>query len=263
MKHLKLGLVQTGDPLKLCTDQYNAFCDAMKDVLGVELIQSEWEINGAEDAERIATAFEARAVDLTVLMCCSLVGDGRVIQPFIRSHQEVVVWCLPEPTREGPLLLNSMTCANLYTSSATQMSRETGGKRAKWIYGLVEDPLMMPRLLSSIRAIRARKSMQGATLVQVGKTAEGFINLGFDAEAIHDKSGVNVVFCSLEEIFRDMNAVSDADATALAGTIACGARCCTGTVRLQAHVDGYGSNGCRSRRHFFLALRHGAPLLRG
>ena len=50
MKHLKLGLVQTGDPLKLCTDQYNAFCDAMKDVLGVELIQSEWEINGAEDA---------------------------------------------------------------------------------------------------------------------------------------------------------------------------------------------------------------------
>ncbi len=47
MKHLKLGLVQTGDPLKLCTDQYNAFCDAMKDVLGVELIQSEWEINGA------------------------------------------------------------------------------------------------------------------------------------------------------------------------------------------------------------------------
>ena len=155
MKHLKLGLVQTGDPLKLCTDQYNAFCDAMKDLLGVELIQSEWEINGAEDAERIATAFEARAVDLTVLMCCSLVGDGRVIQPFIRSHQEVVVWCLPEPTREGPLLLNSMTCANLYTSSATQMSRETGGKRAKWIYGLVEDPLMMPRLLSSIRAIRA------------------------------------------------------------------------------------------------------------
>lgn len=227
MKHLKLGLVQTGDPLKLCTDQYNAFCDAMKDLLGVELIQSEWEINGAEDAERIATAFEARAVDLTVLMCCSLVGDGRVIQPFIRSHQEVVVWCLPEPTREGPLLLNSMTCANLYTSSATQMSWETGGKRAKWIYGLVEDPLMMPRLLSSIRAIRARKSMQGATLVQVGKTAEGFINLGFDAEAIHDKSGVNVVFCSLEEIFRDMNAVSDADATALAGTIACGARCCT------------------------------------
>ena len=63
--------------------------------------------------------------------------------------------------------------------------------------------------------------------MQVGKTAEGFINLGFDAEAIHDKSGVNVVFCSLEEIFRDMNAVSDADATALAGTIACGARCCT------------------------------------
>lgn len=55
MKHLKLGLVQTGDPLKLCTDQYNAFCDAMKDVLGVELIQSEWEINGAEDAERIAS----------------------------------------------------------------------------------------------------------------------------------------------------------------------------------------------------------------
>ena len=53
MKHLKLGLVQTGDPLKLCTDQYNAFCDAMKDVLGVELIQSEWEINGAEDAERM------------------------------------------------------------------------------------------------------------------------------------------------------------------------------------------------------------------
>ena len=226
MKKLKLGLAQTADPLKLCVHSYKAFCEKMYALPDVELLCGTMEISIAEDAQQVAASFEAQKVDLTVLMCCSLVGDGRIIHPFMRSSQEVLVWCLPEPTREGPLLLNSMTCTNLYTSSAAQMTG-IGGKRAKWLYGQIEDPLMLPRLMVSIRSIHAQKRLSGAMLVQVGKTADGFINLGYDAEAIRRNSGVEVVFYSLEDIFRDMKAISDEMADSLAETIAEGAVCCT------------------------------------
>ena len=226
MKKLKLGLVQTADPLKLCVHPYKAFCKKIQELPDVELLCGAMEINSAEDAQQVAANFEAQQVDVTVLMCCSLVGDGRIIHPFMRSSQEVLVWCLPEPTREGPLLLNSMTCANLYTSSAAQMAG-IGGKRAKWLYGQPEDPLMLPRLMVSIRSVQAQKQLSGATLVQVGKTADGFINLGYDAEAIRRNSGVEVVFYSLEDIFRDMKAIPDEMADSLAETIAEGAVCCT------------------------------------
>lgn len=229
MKELRVGLVRTGDPLGLCTDIYERFCSAMEAERGIVFIRSTVDINGSQDAESAAAAFDAECVDLTILMCCSLVGDGRVIQPFMRSRQEVMVWCLPEPTREGPLMLNSMTCANLYTSSAKQMEQEVHGKRVKWLYGLPGDPLMIRRLDASIRALRAKKSLQGATLVQVGKTADGFINLRYDAEEINRNLGVQVVYYSLDEIFRDMDAIPAGEAAQLAATITEGACCCSAT----------------------------------
>ena len=235
MKQLKVGLVRTSDPLGLCTDLYERFCTDMESMQDIVLIKSAVDISGAADAEKAAASFEEQQVDLTILMCCFLVGDGRVVQPFMRSRQEVLIWCLPEPVRVGPLLLNSMTCANLYTSSAKQMEQETDGKRAKWLYGLPGEPLMMCRLRASLQALRAKKSLRGATLVQVGRTADGFINLGYDSGAIERNLGVRVVFYTLDEIFRDMDAVPGEDACRLAGIIAAGAcRCSAAEQELNA-----------------------------
>lgn len=227
MRELIVGLAQTSDPLGLCADVKERFFAVMEKVPGITFVKSDVDIKEAKDAESIASAFERQNVDLTILMCCSLVGDGGVVQPFMRSRQEVLIWCLPEPTREGPLLLNSMTCANLYTSSAKQMEREVRGKRVKWLYGLPEDSLMTHRLYTSICALRAKKNLWGATLVQVGKPPEGFINLSYDAGEIERNLGVKVVFYSLDEIFRDMDAVPGEEAARLAKTIAEGARCCS------------------------------------
>ena len=229
MKELIVGLVRTDDPLGLCVGVYERFCAAMEKAPGITFVKSSVDINGAQDAESAAAAFDRQGVDLTILMCCSLVGDGRVVQPFMRSRQEVLIWCVPEPVREGPLLLNSMTCANLYTSSAKQMERELNGKRVKWLYGLPEDPLMVQRLSASICALRAKKNLWGATVVQVGKTADGFINLGYYADEIERNLGVQVIFYSLEEIFRDMDAIPGEEASRLAETITKGACCCSAT----------------------------------
>ena len=118
MKHLKLGLVQTGDPLKLCTDQYNAFCDAMKDVLGVELIQSEWEINGAEDAERIATAFEARAVDRSHVLFS---GGGWPCNPALYTLPSGGCGLVPARTDAGRPLTAQLhdLCQSVYQQRYT------------------------------------------------------------------------------------------------------------------------------------------------
>lgn len=226
MKEVIVGVVRTWDPLSNCGELYSGALSALRTLRDVQVVEAPCEIGGAGDAEIVCGAFEAAGVDLTVLMCCRLAGDGRIVEPFMRSKQELVVWCIPEPGRTGPLLLNSMTCANLYMSAAKQMEAECGGKRAKWLYGMPEDAYMLRRLTVTIDALRARKALDGAVLVRIGETASGFTNLRYDAEKIAQRLGTKIVEYPLESIFQDMAAVEPAEVEALVAKLPGASRRC-------------------------------------
>lgn len=229
MKKLIVGIVRTADPLSVCGEWYRQEIAFLRGLSGVSLVETDDVIGSAAVAAAVCGAFTAARVDLTILMCCRLVGDGCVVEPFMRSGQELAVWCLPEPVKTGPLLLNSMTCANLYMSAAKLFSSADSGKQAGWLYGTPDDPLMKDRLQVMLDALYARKNLRGAVLMQIGQTSPGFVNLRCQAEEVAARWGVRIQSYSLREIFRDTEEIDEDSARELAGQLTAGAQCCTGS----------------------------------
>ena len=175
MKKTVIGMARTWDPLDVTGEVCRQALERLESKEDLRVVTASREITCAEDARAVCLEFESAGVEFAILACCRLVGDGRVVEPFMRSEQELVVWCLPEPTREGPLLLNSMTCANLYMSAAHLLGPECGGKRAWWLYGAPEEALMEARLARILRG--RRKALSGTTVVQIGDTAHGIYHM--------------------------------------------------------------------------------------
>lgn len=223
MKKLAVGLVHTQDPLDCC-GSWLAGAKALLEELGAQVLEAPRAIGSYEDAEEAARA--VRGADLTVLLCFRLAGDGRIVEPFLNKGRPLAVWCLPEPARTGPLLLNSMTCANLYMSSARALA---GRRSVKWLYGTPEDQLARRRLAVALQALRGQKALEGAVVVRVGETAPGFVNLFYDPEGVRETLGVDVREYALASMFSEMAAVDAASAAALAQELPRGARRCEGT----------------------------------
>lgn len=203
---LVVGIAPTYDPLDQCGELY---CEAaaLLESMGVRVMRASQDILSEQEAKAVCAEFEAAGVDLTILMCCRLVGDGAVITPFMHTAAALAVWCLPEPTATGPLMLNSMTCANLYMSAAKQLEVECRGKKVKWLYGGTSHPLMAKRLRTTVSALKAKKCLEGATLIQIGNIPSGFTNLTYSVDAIKRQFGTTVKVLPLDMLIDKMDTV--------------------------------------------------------
>lgn len=213
---LIVGIVRTPDPLRLCGEVYRRALEELRRQRGVLVVETEQTLDSAPSAARVAEEFSRQAVDLTVIMCCRLAGDGKIVEPFLRSNQELMIWSVPEPERTGNLTLNSLTCANLYLSAAEQLSADCGGKQAKWLHGEPENPYFARRLRVTIDALRAVKGLADAVILRVGSTTEGFTNLQFSPQAVYLRYGVKTVEADLSCLAARMDAVSHSRAVELA-----------------------------------------------
>ncbi|MEN6419592.1 MAG: hypothetical protein ABFC73_11810 [Clostridiaceae bacterium] len=211
-----VGIVRTPDPLNLCAELYRRALEQLRKMRGVEVIESERELDSAASAALVADEFTRRSVDLSLILCCRLAGDGKIVEPFMRSGQELAVWSVPEPQRTGYLLLNSLTCANLYLSAAEQLSADCRNKKAKWLYGEPENPYFARRIKITIDAIRAVKCLSEATILRVGATTEGFTNLQFHAQSVFLRHGVKTAEADLKLLAERMDRVPQEKAIALA-----------------------------------------------
>lgn len=211
-----VGIVRTPDPLNLCAELYRRALEQLRKMRGVEVIESERELDSAASAALVADEFTRRSVDLSLILCCRLAGDGKIVEPFMRSGQELAVWSVPEPQQAGQLLLNSLTCANLYLSAAEQLSAVCRGKRVKWLHGEPEQPYFARRLKVTIDAVRAAKCLAEATILRVGATTEGFTNLQFSSQSVFLRHGVKTAEAELNLLAERMNSVSQKNALELA-----------------------------------------------
>lgn len=225
MKDVVVGLAGTQDPLACCGSWFEGARELLEE-LGAQVAPAPRAIGSREEAEEAAERFAAQGAELIVLGCLRLAGDGRIVEPFLRRGQALAVWCLPEPVRTGPLPLNSMTCANLYMSSAKALE---GAPPVKWLYGAPGDPLARRRLAATLQALRGRRALREAVVVQVGGTAPGFVNLEYDGEAVRKTLGVEIREYGLESLFSDMGAAAPQKAAELARLLPRGARRCEGT----------------------------------
>lgn len=171
-------------------------------------------ISSAEDAQQCVSFLKSEAVDLIILQCCALAGDGNIVIPFAKSGIDLVIWCVPEPKREGFIPLNSMTCTNLYFSVVHSLLKDLDVK-VKWLYGDTDDPLFYERLNVTLAAIRAKKHLSCSKVARIGGTAEGFINLSYDAALYEKRLGVKIVDYELDEILEKMKNYPENEVKAL------------------------------------------------
>ena len=213
---LVVGIVRTPDPLNNCKDLYRDAVSLLQLMRGVCVVETEQTLDSLASAAAVSRQFNDQSVDLTILMCCRLSGDGKIVEPFMHSDQEVMVWSVPEPEQTGNLTLNSLTCANLYISVAKELSETCLNKQAKWLHGGSDSIYFKNRLRTTIDAMRTQKRISSSAVLRVGNTAEGFINLFYSPEAVHMRFGVKMRDITLKTLTDKMEAVSQPEADVLA-----------------------------------------------
>jgi L-fucose isomerase-like protein len=197
--------------------------------LGFDLLTGDRALSDRADAEAVSRQFAAQSVDLVLLLCNTFTPNGDVVLPFAALPARLGLWALPEPMREGPLPLSSLVALNLF-ASMLQHYGNGPQPRCKWFFGEVADPAFRRRLEVTIRALRAVKGLDGATIGYIGGHAPGFDNLAFDADALQRNLGVQVRELPLAAVIDEARACSEEEAVdrgagiaAQASEVACSA----------------------------------------
>lgn len=217
MTKIKVGLAATIDPMGFC----KAYPEKLKVIsaeLGFDLAFAPVQISTLEDSKQCVSFFETEKVDLIVLQCCALAGDGNIVMPFAKSGRALAVWCVPEPMREDLLPLNSMTCANLYISVINSLLRDLN-TQVKWLYGDTDNPLFRERLRITVEALSVKKHLSHSKIARIGGTAEGFINLSYDATLFGKRLGIKIDDYELQEIFERMKRYPENEVNGLASDL--------------------------------------------
>jgi len=197
--------------------------------LGFDLLTGDRALSDRADAEAVSRHFAAQSVDLVLLLCNTFTPNGDVVLPFATLPARLGLWALPEPTREGPLRLSSLVALNLF-ASMLQHYGNGPQPRCKWFLGEVAAPAFRRRLEVTVRALRAIKGLDGATIGYIGGHAPGFDNLAFDADALQRNLGVRVRELPLAAVIDEARACSEEEAVdrgagiaAQASEVACSA----------------------------------------
>ena len=207
---LKVGYVPSHLPSYFARE-YDVFersvrgLERLADTLGFELVLSE-PVVVRREAERAADEMEAAGVDF-VLFQSSSFAMGDIVLAFVNRRFRLGIWATEEPTKEGPILLNTFVSMNLNAGILTRYLRSR--HPFKWFYGSTEHAWFAPRLEITVRALRALRRLSSAKVGLVGGIAPTFYNLTFDERDVASILGTEVSRHELEEVFRRVEGVTE------------------------------------------------------
>jgi len=199
MSRIKIGWVGTRDRTGLAPDPLPRLRELSKR-LPFDLISYSEDVSSRQATQEAAAAFAQAEVDLVLMQCRSFVSDGEAIIPFTEIDARLAMWAIPEPRREGPLPLNSLTVFNLFTSVIGSYLRDRSIP-VKWLYGHVDDPLFLARFEVTVRALAALKGVKGAKVALVGGIAPGFVNLSYHKERVERTLGIQIEEIEIQDVF--------------------------------------------------------------
>ncbi len=210
---VKIGLVgavhpnMPGDDVGLFREIMERM-DALAAELGFHLVCHSEPLCSEEDAEQARSVMDEAAVDLTLLFMPSL-PFGRVMLPLARVNSRIGLWSVMEPAKSGVLQLNSFCGMNMLGSIIGNYLRRYD-IRFKWFYGMPADEMFRERLVVTLQALRAIKTLQRARIGQIGGLANGFENLYIDERDLEKRFGTRVqTRHSVEEIVGRAKQIAD------------------------------------------------------
>ncbi|MFP4322818.1 MAG: L-fucose/L-arabinose isomerase family protein [Anaerolineales bacterium] len=162
----------------------------------VTLVGSQALVLNAEDVETTLNQFEGQAFDALLVLQASFADSTMLMQVAAQIDAPLILWALPEAHTGGRLRLNSFCGINLGGHALRR-----AGKAYDYIYAEPEDAAALEKVRQVATAAAVRRKLQGARIGRVGEHPDGFETCAFDADALRDTFGVDVVQLTLEAVF--------------------------------------------------------------
>ncbi len=147
----------------------------------------------------------AAGVDFVLLLHGGF-SMGDVARAVAASPFRCGFWSVPEPVRTGDVQLNNFVSLNMSMSIARQV-RDLSAQPAQWYHGAPDSPALQDRLSSTICALKAVKSLQGARIGVIGGLAMTFYNMEVSTSALRKRLGVEVAHHDIHELTNRMAAL--------------------------------------------------------
>ena len=204
-------------------EEYSLFEESVRglndlgDELGFRVIAAKNPVVSAADVEQELAGLIAEGIDFLMVHHATFVM-GDVIKQVAKCGMPLGLWTHPEPSTEGGILFNGFVSLDMSASIIRRYLRDDS-IRYKWFYGDTKHPWFRDRLAVTVSAIRARKSLQSASVGLIGGIAPTFYNFIFDERRITESLGLQVFQHELREILDRVDAIDSARLRAISDEI--------------------------------------------
>lgn len=131
---------------------------------------------------------------------------GDVALALAKSDLRLGFWSVPEPSLEGDVQLNNFVSLNMSMSIA-RSARDMKRNPVRWYHGAPESDGLQSEIGTTLRALRACKALDGATVGEVGGLAMTFYNLEVSEREVKERLGLGIGRHGIDELVERMRAV--------------------------------------------------------
>lgn len=163
---------------------------------GYHIIGDQTLIMGINEVDSAADILNQHDLDLLLMLQAGFADSTMVMRLVELVDAPLLMWALPEPRVGGRLRLNSFCGINLAGHGLTR-----AGYSYDYIYAEPEDEAALTTLDTIARAGEVRRRLQSARIGRVGEHPTGFDTCKFDAAALNEQLGVEIVQLELQQVF--------------------------------------------------------------
>lgn len=196
-------------------DACRAWLEGLAEAAGASVVVADGiSMNGAE-AHTAVDDVRAKGADFVLLLHGGFTM-GDVVREIARAPLPMGVWTTPEPTLIDDIQLNNFVSLNM-SMSIVRGVRDLSAEPVQWYLGAPGDDALSQRMGQTIRALAAKKALNGAKIGVVGGLAMTFYNMEVSTDMLMRQLGVWIEHIDIHRMTDLMAAQSEADvATELA-----------------------------------------------
>ena len=179
---------------------------------GASVVVAEGIPMNAVETRAAVAELQGRGADFLLLLHGGFTM-GDVAREVARAPLPMGVWATPEPTLTEDIQLNNFVSLNMSMSIARGV-RDLGRHPVQWYLGAPGDAALAARMGQTIRALGARKALNGARIGVVGGLAMTFYNMEISSDTLMRQLGVWCEHIDIHRMTDLMAAQPDGEVTA-------------------------------------------------
>lgn len=200
--NLKVGLLYLdnydfeGDKYKIAEKGITSFSKfAEQEKITLKVFNSK--IRTSEDARAITQQVEKENFDFLILLIGTF-PSGEALLPILSKPWRIGLWSVPEPTKSGPLPLNSFSGTNLAMSISKEFLKRT--IPLKYFFGWLNDPKVRKRFKITFRALKGLKSIENSKIGLLVGLAPGYYDLDVNRKILKKLFNIEITDVSYKFI---------------------------------------------------------------